>query len=41
MASDNSHLDGYMYSLRTPTLAQLSHMLNPTKVLLSDDGYLR
>ncbi|KAI9562755.1 hypothetical protein GHT06_010209 [Daphnia sinensis] len=43
MAScDNTaHLDGYLSSLRASTLATLSNMLNPTKVLLSDDGHFR
>ncbi|XP_057367721.1 uncharacterized protein LOC130688721 isoform X2 [Daphnia carinata] len=43
MAScDNTaHLDGYLFSLRASTLATLSNMLNPTKVLLSDDGHFR
>lgn len=38
---NNSHLDGYLCSLRTTTFAKLSNMLNPTKVLLTDDGHLR
>jgi len=33
--------NGNMYTLRPKTLAVLSQMLNPPKILLSDDGHLR
>ena len=41
MVDQIEKLSGYMYSLRPPTLTIWSQMLNPPKILLSDDGHLR
>lgn len=41
MAGDYSSFEGQISLLRPATLVKLSHILNPTKVLLTDDGHLR
>ena len=38
---DYSSFEGQISLLRPATLVKLSHILNPTKVLLTDDGHLR
>lgn len=41
MSDDKSDYDKPARLLRPATLAQISNLLNPTKVLLTEDGYLR
>lgn len=41
MTGDYSPFDGHMRLLRPATLAKLSYMLNPKKVIPTDDGHLR
>ena len=41
MTDQMGECNGNMYTLRPKTLAVLSQMLNPPKILLSDDGHLR
>ena len=38
---DYSSFEGQISLLKPATLVKLSHILNPTKVLLTDDGHLR